>query len=70
MYLDEPMNLIAKLFDTGKNSSMNSPSFQLGKPSFHRIQPRRAGGGEMEIKSRVLGNPLFDLGCLMCTGVI
>lgn len=47
MHFVEPLNFVAKLFDAGENTPVNRPPFQLGKPPFHGIEPRSAGGVEM-----------------------
>jgi hypothetical protein len=52
-----------------------SPSFNLtfseqGKPTFHQIEPRAAGGSKMEMKTRMLGQPPMNQGGFVSSVVI
>src|SRR5271165_2216619 len=38
---------------------------QVAKETFHHVQPRRAGGSEVQMKARVSRQPALDFGVLM-----
>ena len=38
---------------------------EIAKEAFHHVQPRRAGGREVQMKARVLIEPALDLGMFM-----
>ena len=35
------------------------------EPTFHEIQPRRTGGGEVEVEAGAFGQPVLDEGCFV-----
>src|ERR1035437_9419727 len=43
---------------------------QLGKPALHQVQPRPAGGCEMQVKARGGQQPTLDGGSLVGGGVV
>ena len=35
------------------------------EPTFHEIEPRRTGGGEVKVESGAFGQPVLDEGCFV-----
>src|SRR5437879_2183633 len=56
--------------DAGKGASPYGFIGELRKPALDQIQPRRPGGDEVELESRVLGQPGLDLGMGMSPVVV
>lgn len=54
------MNRPNQFFNAGEGSSSNPFPRQFSKPAFDHVQPRRTRRREVKMKTRVLGQPVFD----------
>src|ERR1043166_9929065 len=48
-----------------EGATANALVGELAKPAFDEIQPRRGGWGEVQVKARMLGQPVLHLGMLV-----
>ena len=58
MHLDESSQFGLQLRHAGEYATVQGTTFQLSKPTFNGIQPRRTGGCEVKVDARVCFEPL------------
>ena len=66
----EPLDGVHQAADAAKDTSLNRLAVEDRKPCLHLVHPTRAGGGEMELEARVVGQPLLHDGVLVGAVVI
>ncbi len=67
---DEVIDFPYKLFDGGERSSADRFVSDQGEEAFDQIEPGTVGGDEVQMPSRALRQPRFDLGVLVSAIVV
>ena len=64
------LQLRFQFLDAGEDAPFKRPPFQLREPRLHCVKPGSAGGREMQLKARMLGQPLGNRRGLMTAAVV
>ena len=64
--LDEIFDCGDEFRDTAENPATDAFARDLSEPSLHQVQPGRTGRREMKVETRMLFQPRFDLGVVVC----
>src|ERR1700690_1908028 len=59
-----------EFFQIAKNAAPQPVLREIAEEALHHVQPRRAGGGEVHMKTRVPGQPALYLGVFMGSVVV
>jgi hypothetical protein len=70
MGFDIPANRCLEFAHAGKDSTVQSPTFQLTKPAFNGVQPGGTGGREVKFKARMFLQPGFNFRCFVRPTVV
>ena len=59
-----------EFFEVAKDAAPQPVLREIAKEAFDHVQPRRAGGSEVQMKARVLIEPALDLGVFVSCVVV
>ena len=62
---DVVLDGLDQLLQAAKDAAAQSFGGEVAEEAFHHVQPGSAGGGEVQMEARMLGQPRFDLGMLV-----
>src|SRR5579863_2060992 len=67
---DEAAQLLAQCTNAGEYPAVQTAAFQLREPTFHGIEPGRAGGCEVQLHPWISLQEFFNLRRLMSAAVV
>ena len=70
MGINELTDGLAQLLHTAEGAAIKGAALEAGKPAFDRIEPRGAGGREVQRDAGVFGQPSLHISRFVCGAVI
>jgi len=67
---DESLQFGLQLRHAGEHTTVQGTTFQLSKPTFDSIQPRRTGGREVKVDAGVRFKPLAHSRCFVSAEIV
>src|SRR5690606_23443074 len=70
MSVNKLSNRLTQFLHTAKGAAIQRSALELREPALDGVQPRGAGGGEVQLDAWVLGKPRFHFNGLVCGAII